>query len=293
MKLYKITIKLLSPICTPLKGDTLWGHFVWGIANHEGDAKTAEFLAASRTAEPPLVVSSAFPSGMICKPLPEPEPREYKPILSRENYAEIKRRKKIKYCSAADFITGAPDPNPHRFEFANISAMHNTINRFSNTVTDNGLFATEEMWAKGCDGFDIYLVSAYEPKRIRTLCEWAFENGYGADASVGKGNIKITDGPTEVNALKSGTKYTALGPFVLNDFSAAGNLRADIFVRTGKIGGAFVSELAPWKKTVILYDEGAVFTADRPLMFIGNLLTDVHYDGRICQSGFAPVIPVE
>ena len=37
MQLYKVAIQLESSLVTPLKGDTIWGHVVWGIANHEGD----------------------------------------------------------------------------------------------------------------------------------------------------------------------------------------------------------------------------------------------------------------
>ena len=44
MQLYKVSIKLKSAFVTPLKGDTIWGHIVWGIANHEGDDTVANFL---------------------------------------------------------------------------------------------------------------------------------------------------------------------------------------------------------------------------------------------------------
>lgn len=68
---------------------------------------------------------------------------------------------------------------------------------------------------------------------------------------------------------------------------------ADTFIRSGKIGGAFSSSLSPYKKTVILFDEGAIFESEEPLQFVGKLLTDIHTDKRICQSGFAPVVPIE
>jgi CRISPR-associated protein Csm4 len=85
----------------------------------------------------------------------------------------------------------------------------------------------------------------------------------------------------------------ALGPFAEFRGSGISNIRADIFVRTGKIGGAFAGSLSPYKKPVVLYDEGAVFTSEKPLAYAGTLLTEMHEDKRICQSGFAPVIPVE
>jgi CRISPR-associated protein Csm4 len=54
----------------------------------------------------------------------------------------------------------------------------------------------------------------------------------------------------------------------------------------------FASALSPYKKTVLLYDEGAVFTSETPLEYAGTLLTGVHSDPRICQAAFAPVIAI-
>jgi CRISPR-associated protein Csm4 len=52
--------------------------------------------------------------------------------------------------------------------------------------------------------------------------------------------------------------------------------------------------LHPYKKTVLLYDEGAVFTLENKRPHIGMLLSGMHgADKRICQSGFAPLIPIE
>ena len=84
----------------------------------------------------------------------------------------------------------------------------------------------------------------------------------------------------------------ALAPFIVPDMNKIEKLRADIFVRSGKIGGAFVSSLAPWKKSVVLYDEGAVFESTERIEYIGTLLSNMHADKRIVQSAFAPVIPI-
>ena len=69
MKLYKAQIELHSAISTPLKGDTKWGHLVWGLANHEGEESVAAFLQACKGPNPALVVSSAFPEGMLPRPV--------------------------------------------------------------------------------------------------------------------------------------------------------------------------------------------------------------------------------
>ncbi len=305
MNTYKISIEVLSPLETPLKGDTIWGHIAWGIANHQGDEAVAEFIEDCKNPDKAFVVSSAFPKGTICKNI-EPPP-ERKDDFDAEDYAKIKQCKKQKFQSAAYFVNEVPTSKSDKESeeklknpFAQNISTHNSINRWTNTVQEGALYATSEMWSRQKD-FDIYLVSSYSEKRIEELFEWAFENGYGADSSVGKGKISVAKNSLhKVTFKKNGSgikKYVALSPFVLttvdSDELKAMDLRADIFVRSGKIGGAFVSSHIPWKKTVVMYDEGATFISDKEISFIGNLITDVHQDPKICQAGFAPVIPIE
>lgn len=289
MQLYKASIKLQSPLVTQLKGDTIWGHIVWGVANHEGEQAVANFLEEEKSATPSLIVSSAFPEGTICKPFPKHEDRKLK--LSTEEYSKIKKSKKEKFVSAAKYFSDLFENGTKPFRFERVQSMHNSINRFSNTVEDGNLFAVEELWANGQD-FDLYILTSYSKERINQLLDWAFENGYGADSSTGKGKISV-ENIIPVQPKINSNKYVALAPFVA-DFSEIkeDSLRANTFVRTGKIGGAFASSMSPYKKTVILFDEGAVFESEKPLRFIGKLITKVHSDERICQSGFAPVLPI-
>lgn len=288
MQLYKATIKLESSLVTPLKGDTIWGHVVWGIANHEGEEAVARFLEEAKSSEPAFVISSAFPKGTICKPYPRHENR--KPKMATKDYAEIKKQKKVKFIPASDFVKGVECCSEGNCRFEQVQAMHNTVHRLSNTV-EEGLFAVQELWPTQND-FDVYVLSSYGAERIKALLGWAFENGFGADASTGKGRITV-DAVLPVETKLATSKYVALAPFVTNlaDIKQ-GTLRADIFVRTGKIGGAFATNMNPHKKTVVMFDEGAVFETTKPIQFIGNVITNVHSDTRICQSGFAPVLPI-
>lgn len=300
MKLYRIELELKSCLATPLKGDTIWGHFVWGIANHEGDEAVAQFLDGCKSFQPPLICSSAFPHGFICKQMREPPERVEE--LSPDQYAEIKKLKKMKFEKASLYLDVSDvSANDEKIistgAFKTETHTHNSISRTDGTVTEGSLYSVEEFWPKKDDKdiyakFDMYVLSSYDKDKVLQLAQWAFENGYGADSSTGKGVIGDLD-IQEVKLKCSSKKYMALAPFIVPDMNAISNLRADIFIRSGKIGGAFVSELSPWKKTVVLYDEGAVFESDKEIEYIGQLLTNVHSDSRICQSGFAPVIPVE
>lgn len=291
MQLYKASIQLQSALVTPLKGDTIWGHIVWGIANHEGDGAVARFLEEEKKVEPDLIVSSAFPKGTICKPYPKHENR--KSELSTSEYSKIKKNKKEKFTFAEEYISNIShnESKSSRFGFKRIQAMHNSINRFTNTVEEGALFSTEELWTNNQD-FDVYILSVYTEKRIKQLLGWAFENGYGADSSTGKGKIFVKD-VLPVKTKISSKKYVALAPFITDFLEIKDDsLRANIFVRTGFIGGAFSTSMNPYKKTVVLFDEGAVFESEKPLKFVGTLIEKVHSDERICQSGFAPVVPI-
>jgi len=304
MTLYRIRFELCSALITPLKGDTIWGHIVWGIANHEGDEAVTEFLEQEKSESPALIVSSAFPAGMLCRDLPLPKEREE--ILDTEEYSKIKKAKKIKYMSASEYFEEAGTPCEKMEDIRNgvqvmhnVTVMHNTIDRSANTVLERGLYSTEEKWPGIVQDniytnidWDLYILSSFAPEHVKELVEWAFENGYGADASTGKGRIVLKSDPIPVKPKKQGNTYMALGPFV--DGDKFKNIRADIFVRSGKLGGSFASGLSPHKKPVVLYDEGASFDCDNSIEYAGVLLEKMHSTGKynICQSGFAPVIPV-
>lgn len=292
MELFRVTLQLESSLITPLKGDTIWGHIVWGIANHEGDSAVDDFLSVCKTEEPPLIVSSAFPHGTICRPIPRVQKREK--TMTPDKYAEIKKNKKLVYADASlyfDSKSTSIDTKQLKNPFEDIVVTHNSINRFSNTVIDGSLYAVSETWAKN-SLFDLYILSTFDASRVKQLCEWAFENGFGADSSIGKGVISVTTEPVSVQPKAKTNTYMALAPFVVSDWQSISDLHADTFIRNGKIGGAFSAYMQPWKKSVLLFNEGAIFKSQKDISFIGNILTDIHTDARVCQSGFAPVIPI-
>lgn len=285
-QLYRIKIRLLSSIVTPLKGDTIWGHVAWGIVYHEGEDCLKEFLEQEKNEEPVFVVSSAFPSDCIPKPIEEPVISTGTP--TKTMYAEFKKRKKQKYIHRSE-IAGSLLPIGNGFEEA--YETHNSINRISSSVLkEGGLYSIKVNWPKS-NLYDLYVSSSFGEDRILMLLRWAFENGFGADASVGKGRIEVTDEITVVPIPQPSSRYMSLGPFVCGMDSGITGLFSNTFVRRGMLGGG-LNNLSPYKKPVVLFDEGATFNSDKPMNTIGVLLSDIHSDSRICQSAFAPVIPV-
>lgn len=287
MNLYRIKIKLLSPLVTPLKGDTIWGHIVWGLANHEGENKVAEFLN-SNMKKPSLIVSSAFPTGCVCKPLPEPNQRIES--LTKTSYPQIKKAKKLRYEKADSFLTVKSEIVPQRL-YKEESVTRNSINRITGMVQDNNLYSVKTFFPEVTD-LDIYVYSDFDARRVRDLFRWGFENGFGADASIGMGNIAVNEEIEQVQIKKESSTYMALAPFVISEKDKIQDLRAEIFVRSGKIGGNFSTSLTPWKKNLVLYEEGAVFTCFDKIEYVGEIISNIHCDTRIKQCGLAPVIPI-
>ena len=70
MASYKITWKPLSGFSTQLDSDTIFGHFCWALNYlYEDNQKKLKELLMELEKRPALILSSAFPSGKLPKPV--------------------------------------------------------------------------------------------------------------------------------------------------------------------------------------------------------------------------------
>ena len=102
MKVYEITIKPLSGFGTPLKGDTIFGHFCWQIAYDETlVGETLDELLSNYQTKPFVVFSSAYPKFCVgdkyqyAFKTPDMPPDKIF-ILSEDVRLRIKERKEYK-----------------------------------------------------------------------------------------------------------------------------------------------------------------------------------------------------
>lgn len=290
MALLRKSVEVCSKLRTPLKGDTIWGHIACGVANHEGDEGVEAFFKL----DPPFVVSSAFPHGFLPKPVVF-EQEATREFANMQEYTEHKRMKKRKFVPASEYLECEAASNADAGKpFTETTAVHVSISRESGNALDEQLFSVSESWPNAEPlVMDLYISTRLPAERVDELLEWGFEFGYGADSSTGAGNIRVLPGLDHVRGKEPKLgRYLALGPFVGDDDVSA--LRSSTFVRKGKIGGALTSALSPYKKSVILFDEGATFFSERKKEHVGLLLHEMHSTTRydICQSAFAPVIEV-
>lgn len=102
MKVYEITIKQVTGFGTPLKGDTLFGHFCWQVAYDDAMlGKSLDELLSNYASKPFAVFSSAYPK--FCEgtkylyALKSPDlPLDELFTLSDDKKEKIKERKKHK-----------------------------------------------------------------------------------------------------------------------------------------------------------------------------------------------------
>lgn len=290
MSLLRATIDVISALRTPLKGDTIWGHVACGIANHEGE----EGVKAFCNLDTPFVVSSAFPHNMLPKPLLKPEEKTEE-FESKEDYTRFKAIKKQKYVNASTYLDIA-ESKECNLKFKEHSMMHVSVSRNSGAAIDGELYSATEIYGETNGEYpkmDIYISSDLEKERVLELLNWAFEFGYGADTSLGKGRISVENTIEEIKVKEPFHKrYMALGPFIGDD--ALEDLRATTFLRKGRIGGLLATDISPYKKSLILYDEGSTFISKQKKEYVGSLLHNMHFstDYDICHAAFAPVIEV-
>jgi CRISPR-associated protein Csm4 len=295
---------------TPLHGDTLFGHICWGIKYSKGEEELNNFLSQYDEGNPPLVVSDGFPAGML--PFPALSPGDQRYDIDLREFRRRKLSQKTAYLDQSFFLA----ETPHVFSLEKLThtlleevesqgnrqdigivhtRMHNAVNRISGTVEDQALYTSTERWfLDGSNDFDVYLVSrGYSDHELKTLLENALEHGYGADSTTGKGVLSV-EAIEEVSLPKNGNRCMALGKFVPSEQEDLTDLRADTWVKYGKLGGEYVLYKSPFKKPIVMYQTGATFahTEEKAAPeWVGTLLAGVHHDERIRHHAMAPVIP--
>lgn len=324
--MFKIKIKLLSALVTPLMADTIWGHICYGILFNEGEEQLTEFLSFYKNTDanfsPPLVLSTPFPEGMI--PLPKML-YEKEEEMNLEKYNKIKRKKNIKYIPfeklmnkekinisvfLEEQIEKEKKNEGMNIKFQKNTRMRNSIDRILGTTAEDSIFQIEEIWYSNYYEvnhnkiykdiiFDIYVLSIYDKEITKKLFKMGFSLGYGADASTGKGKIEVLDDIEDFNFPQDGNIGLALAPFVptKNEYENFGKQRglfAETWTKYPKVHNSNPKMTNPFKKPIVFYKEGATFdfenisNNEKPL-FIGCCLDKIHHLPEIMQYAIAPV----
>lgn len=297
MKLYEITIRPDGWFGTPLKGDTIFGHFCWQAAydpallNGGLDKWIAKYPerpfavfssawprlsdAGSRYAvrKPDIPLSFLFPASKTVGRCEQMESRKEKArlkwMLLAENLSITLKDAKYKTDGELAALTAGKPASRNRQEIPisytrDFVQQHNTINRATMT-TGLGIFAPYEQ-SGTCFIHDAELAlfilideEATDIERVRKGIERIGKTGFGRDASTGGGRFSV-GGFKEIAfpSAKMPNACYVLSPVVPEKGAYAASYFTP-FVRFGKHGDTLARSNNPFKNPVIMADEGAVF----------------------------------
>jgi len=329
VKLYEIILKPQSAFGTPLKGDTLFGHFCWQAAYDPALVQGGlEHQLKTYSDQPFAIFSSAFPVIRTGNAIDHIFKRPDMPLsrlfdTGADRCTRIRQTKELKKKKWMRISNGlAPNLSSDHFItdkelFSDITGTdaekdvltpftqtHNSINRLTQT-TGTGMFApyaTENFfYAPGIELAVFILIdeSAVNIGQIRTSLNRIGQWGFGRDASTGLGRFAVINDPIPVpgpDVQNSNALYT-LAPSV-PDPSRYSRLYYKPFIRFGKHGDRLATGGNPFKNPVIMADEGAVLIpSDRSCFdqpYVGQAVTDVSKTlPETVVQGYAPCLPIK
>jgi len=333
MNVKKLEILIKSPFITPLHSDTLFGHIAWAMRYLKGEEYLEKFLNDFKE-HPPLIISNAFPKDYLPKPITEAikenqlwelfnildigndkkKKIEYLSVLkklNKEKYMKIAEFEKLKSSYSAfeyyklikERIKDMMSGDTKKFNNTNTEkkeiVAHNVINRFSNT-SENFFQQTETFYHEDYQ-MDIYVKFREDLEKEFIDCmNFIAINGFGKDASTGKGHFSI-EGFNECK-FDDGEDYNAV--MSLSNFIPFENDPLDgfynIMTKFGKLGGEYAQypidngdKVIPWKKPLLMLTEGSIFKYnDKKIDYLGRMIENVHFNPKIRHYAYALVIPI-
>lgn len=296
MNVLRVRIALTAPIATPMHSGILFGHLCWAKRLRAGEAALVDWLHELLSA--PVLLSDTLPSGWLPRPHlpsgehPEPSGNDRAAWVAQRQAA--KRQRKLPYLRIEDWLSIRDQLDSTRLLQALAKAdaygktrghtlaarsAHNRIDRLRGTTPESGgLYFADESWHDSAGAQrDIY-VHGLDVDEAMTLFADVGRNGFGRDASLGRGQFRVDAVEPAPARLfdTTGTRRLSLSHGVLspNMLDACYKLHTHY----GRIGGLHAgTSLSPFKCPLLLIQPGATFAPqdDRPF---GDWLEDVHPD---------------
>lgn len=292
MNLYKIVVKPVTSFCSPLQSDTFFGAFCWSYLHQYGESALQELLHHTKTGNPDIIFSNAFPSGMLPMPcgITDCLRKEDNFSAKKERYQKYVNRKKRDHLSRISLKNFNKIINGNEMAFEDdietefkVLSWRNMVSReaylVESTENENSLFEVEETYSMGT--YDIYIYSTIEKDILDCTLKEMFLAGIGAQRSIGKGafdvihELEIFDGfetPETPNA------FIALSNFIPDKHNPTEGYYKT-FLKYPKVSYVSSAEDSPFKKPLIFLEAGSVFY-DRPVKaFYGSCIERVAYKG--------------
>ncbi len=325
MKFLEIIIEPLSAFGTPLKGDTIFGHFFWQLI-YDPKLINGELSRLKETYghEPFVVFSSAFPRLKEGWLMPRPslplkyfqtgssqncfetlskrkEEKKKKWMLVKELKIDLKNTKFLNDTQAAELLRqeiGAYFAAQEIKSFTKrLAQPHNAINRATFTTGEGfAPYQLENLWflpGMKLSVFVLFNEKVLSLEGIKTSFKRIGQMGFGRDASSGLGRFRVNSLKEHSLPPQAEILYT-LSPFVPRKGEYK-RLWYQPFVRFGRHGSWLVLTGKPFKNPMLMADEGAVVKCKEPKgPYLGRALTGLSKaEGDTLGQGYSIVLPLE
>lgn len=330
MKTYIARLEIKSAVVTPFQSDTIFGHIAWAIRYTKSEKALEEWLNNFQSS--PTLVSDGFPIGEdesllfpfpIIKPVDNQQienflaeyftgtPKKEELICAYDSIKAIRKRSYISQSVLEKYINNLSElnlikeyfdstykqiKNPPKYKFyTRRYDMHNTINRLTNsTLEEGGLYSVESTYFQKDSKIWIAIKSNNLNKtELENLFNFIMKNGFGKDASVGKGSLKLID-VVEKNlpASSEPNAFLSLSHFIPYPDSST-NMYYSFIVKFGKLGGSFANSMPVFKKPLILFKPGSTVLLKNNGDLKYQLIENIHPDPRIKQYACIFPLPVK
>jgi len=292
MQIYKITIRFLNYIGTPLHSDTIFGHFCWIYRYIYGEKRLKEDILKNYETSPNIIFSCGFPSGYLPRPVLAPVSlKELENLIKDEPFLKrleiLKEIKKIKFLpiktlenlhknlSEINIIKSLLKEKKNSPSVRPFTMPHNSICRLSGRVQefyhmDYMIYENKEPYFD----IDIYLkTNIIVEKKIRAAFEVLGSYGFGKDKSLGAGHFKLLD-VKKVSFPQEGNAVMSLSYFVPDNGLKDGYY--SLLTKFGKLGGHYAITEIPFKNPLILMEPGSVFKIETIKDYYGVAIKNIH-----------------
>lgn len=310
MQTYRLTLRPLSALGTPLAGDTLLGQLCWTLRHQMGNAALTQLLEGYTQGHPFAVVSDALPSGHL--PLPSLPSGIWKASADIDRKV-LKKKRWVPLSSLADSLSAWQQNAVADGDLGQavvLAQPHNTINRQTGT-TGTGMFAPYTMgqtWLPPGTLLDLVVVldeARLSLAQMQNAFAYMGQHGYGRDASIGLGKFVLEGDATPVTWLQPSSgapnAWLTLGPCAPQGLGFC-PVRSHwhSLTRFGRHGDVAVQTGQPFKRPVLLAKSGSVFwpeQIDVRCTFIGQGLGGQDAPISLAMpetihQGYAPVVPI-
>ena len=311
MQTYRLTLRPLSALGTPMAGDTLFGQLCWTLRHQLGNDVLTTLLQGYTQGRPFAVVSDAMPSGHI------PLPTLPSGVWHSSTDADRKSLKKKRWLPLSDLHSSLSKWQQLAVSDAMLGQSveraqpHNTINRRTGT-TGTGMFApytTEQTWLALGSQLDV-VVALDEDRLTPDLLQAAFDyigqQGFGRDASIGLGKFERLGNATPVTWDATVQQPAANAWLTLGPCAPQGQGYCPVrshwstVTRFGRHGDVAVQTGQPFKRPVLMARAGSVFWPDRldsSRTHIGQGLGGADAPVSLAlpttvHQGYAPAMPI-